>query len=156
MTAADLLALLRARGIRVEVDGQDLLLRPARMVTPDLLEQVRRLKPDLLQLLRRPVPQCQGCGAEVQHHHVRLCQDCTWDEALAERLLRETLRRCAEAYDPAGPPWPPLPDPEPHDRAINAAWEAMDMAALRRALAAYEAAVRRAVEEHRRRREEVA
>jgi hypothetical protein len=51
MTAPELLADLRARGIRVRVVGDRFRLAPLGVLTPELLEVVRQHKPELLRLL---------------------------------------------------------------------------------------------------------
>lgn len=166
MTVYELLAEVRRRGVALRADGGRLLAKPLRALPPELREELARRKHEVLALLRAaPARPCRCCGGRdwwLGPGGAWVCGAChppaseplaraearePWDEALAERLLRETLRRCAEVYDPAGPPWPKLPDLEPFDRTINEAWEQQDMAALRRALADYEAAVREAVEQ---------
>lgn len=125
MSPAALLRELRRRGVHVWVeDGRLRYGAPSGTLTPQL----------------------RAALAAHRDALVRLLEAEPWDEGAAERLLQQTIGRCAEAYERAGPPWPPLPDLEPFDRAINEAWERQDMPALRRALAAYEPAVRGAVQ----------
>lgn len=59
MTAAALVATLRARGVILEPHGNRLRVRPATAVMPEEVEALRRLKPDVLRLLTgdaRPTP----------------------------------------------------------------------------------------------------
>jgi hypothetical protein len=70
MTAPELLADLRARGIRVRVVGDRLRLAPLEVLTPELLEVVRQHKPELLRLLagRHEVSTpaaCSWCGGAL-------------------------------------------------------------------------------------------
>lgn len=64
MTALELLANLRARGVTVEVDGADIMLDPAAKVTEADIAEARRLKADLLGLLTAPAA---GAAAGVDH-----------------------------------------------------------------------------------------
>jgi hypothetical protein len=51
MTAVEILATLARRGVRVEVAGDRLRLRPADRVPPELVDVVRDRKPELLAAL---------------------------------------------------------------------------------------------------------
>lgn len=147
-TAAELLLELRRRGAEIEVDGGRLRIRaPRGVLTGPIRSALEERKDEILRLLspgEDARPRCRSCGAELQHASLDYCLECAWDEARAERMLKATLDRCAEAYERAGPPYPPLPDLEPLHREIDAAFERQDMRALKRALARYEAAVKEA------------
>jgi len=57
MNARDLLAALRADGVRVTSNGDRVTLdAPQGLLTPERLDQVRALKPELLALLAKPKP----------------------------------------------------------------------------------------------------
>ena len=63
MPAADLLARLRALGCVVDVDGGNLAVRPASVLTPELRTEIRERKAGLVLMLStlRPGHPC-GCG----------------------------------------------------------------------------------------------
>lgn len=54
--AGTILESCRAAGLRVERDGDCLVIRPADRVAPELLNAIRAHKPDLLALLDRGAP----------------------------------------------------------------------------------------------------
>jgi hypothetical protein len=80
----ELLAKLRARDVRLEVDGD--LLRydaPKGVLTPDLLAEMVEYKAGLIELLRSgadPSPadtrRCEWCGAETENQHSVKCPSC--------------------------------------------------------------------------------
>ena len=67
MTAAELLAELRRRGVKLTVNGDRLRYEaPRGALTPELLEAMRQHKPELLRLLSRPpIPQDVVAGVEA-------------------------------------------------------------------------------------------
>jgi len=139
-SAPELLLELRRRGAEVEVteDGRLRVRAPKGAISGQLRAALGARKNDLLRLLSRDAPRCQGCGAEVLHRATRFCQDCVWDDVRAERALKSTIDRAAEIYQEAGCPEIGDPDPlAPHERAIDKAFRAQDMPALRKALEAF-------------------
>ena len=84
MTPHELLSKAQARGVSVEADGPDLVLRSEAGVPEELVEEMRRSKADLLRLLiaeqevddyaNDPIA-CRGC-AEVIPGGTTLCVAC--------------------------------------------------------------------------------
>lgn len=52
MTPAELLATVKALGVGVTLDQQDLVLRPKSKLTPDLVDQLREHKGELVEMLK--------------------------------------------------------------------------------------------------------
>jgi hypothetical protein len=52
MSAASLIAHVRSLGITISADGDDLIIRPAAKLTPELRTSLRAAKPELLELLQ--------------------------------------------------------------------------------------------------------
>lgn len=52
MTAEVLVAELEARGVQLEVDGSELVVRPAGAVTPDDVAALRRAKAEVVSIVR--------------------------------------------------------------------------------------------------------
>lgn len=87
-SAIDLLALLRERGVELEVRGDRLRFRPASGVPQELLGRVARLKPELIALLRvdsagpspgASAPQSRGLASEYgdgERPSVHRCPRC--------------------------------------------------------------------------------
>lgn len=87
MTATDVLARLRALGISVAADGDDLVLRPSSKLTPEMLALVRAHKPALLALLMPtgwstaypgliPPGVCLDCGGSAPRDGMHWCAPC--------------------------------------------------------------------------------
>jgi hypothetical protein len=68
MTAAALVATLRARGVILEPRGDRLRVMPASAVTADEVEALRRLKPDVLAILTGGADSPAPCVATVTAH----------------------------------------------------------------------------------------
>lgn len=81
MTAAALVAELRARGVTLEPRGDRLRVMPASAVTPDEVEALRRFKADVLALL--------ASGAEPEPAGRTLWSP--WPEALPGLAARRTI-----------------------------------------------------------------
>jgi len=62
MTAAGLLANLRARGVALRADDGALVVDgPGDVLTPEVLAELRACKPEVLALLTSPGPRCPVC-----------------------------------------------------------------------------------------------
>ena len=64
LTPSGLLLLIRECGLSVRVNGPDLLVTPADMVTPEMRDVLKRRKPELVDTLTHPCPEepCERCG----------------------------------------------------------------------------------------------
>jgi hypothetical protein len=126
MGAAELLQDLHSAGIRVSVDGENLVLRPAGKMQDGLREAVLKAKPELMRLLAHPgatstlnssVPSAQAWSAQdIQRYLARNARLIRWGWAeedaadVAERLTRrdqdetDLRRACVECihYAPRG------------------------------------------------------
>jgi hypothetical protein len=106
MTAAAVLTRLREAGLTVTADADDLVVRPASRLTPELVSLARAYKPELLVLLAPdswttaccaliPPGVCHDCGGPAPRdgmHRCRSCGDCRRDPNL-ELVYRDQRRR---------------------------------------------------------------
>ena len=72
VTARELLAALRSRGVSLETDGRRIRYRPAALVDADTAATIQALKAELVPLLNPEF--CGGCGGRVDA--VRRCYVC--------------------------------------------------------------------------------
>jgi hypothetical protein len=120
MTATDLLATLKARGVHLEAIGDRLRWRPREALTAQEREILVQHKADLLSLLRMP-----------------------WDQVEADALVARVQDRRHQFFGKAG--WPRDSDTRRPlfglaDR-IDESWRDRDLRRLRQAVAAFLAAV---------------
>jgi hypothetical protein len=81
MTACDLLVEAPRRGLTVTLRGDQLAIRPPRLLTPDFADLLRAHKPDLLALLRLPFVMVFSKALEET---IFFCQDEATRAALVE------------------------------------------------------------------------
>jgi hypothetical protein len=91
MSAADLLADLRSRGVELETDGARLRWRPAFLVSGPLAERILSCRAELIGLLSA---RADGGG--------RRCPSCRWPLDAARRCVKCFDRLCAGCGRPTG------------------------------------------------------
>jgi len=97
VTAVELLADLRRRGVAVEVEGPALVLGPADRLTADDVAEAKRLKPALLALLTTPRPEPEAV-TEIRpgpYAACSLCQTWSWSHAVHAGRLIPLCRTCS-------------------------------------------------------------
>lgn len=120
MTAAEVITEVRRRGVVVKVSDGNLHLRPAKALTPELVEELREHKADILQVLEQaehPLScECIDCSAPAPKYAKPI-------ESVGEvlQLARSILN--PDGIDHGPPPPPPAPpgcDPMAHPNTDKA------------------------------------
>ena len=93
---------LRARGIKVEVIGNNLRLTPKSKLTPDLITKVKRYKEELINILQSKPPQepCYACGDYnwwLSIHNIWVCGTC--HPPACRELVKYTVSKDLKCLD---------------------------------------------------------
>ncbi len=100
MTTTELLNTLTARGARLEVDGDSLIVRPRDALTDELRNEIRTRKRDLLRLLSEQHAHIERLKA--QWHEARQRFWASTDDAQTERAWGELLDISDALFDALG------------------------------------------------------
>jgi hypothetical protein len=84
MTALDLLSLARERGLKLEARGENLLVKPNRLLTPSFAGTLREFKPALLPLLETRGKTWVEVYSERLGETIFFCEDDVTKAALVE------------------------------------------------------------------------
>lgn len=100
MTAHELLNSLRADGVRVAANGDNLELNaPRGVLTSERLDQVRALKPELLALLAQPGPSAVPAQPVVDTSFMEMVEDARRFQAVGKPGPWAAFTMDAEALD---------------------------------------------------------
>jgi hypothetical protein len=144
MTAADLLADLRRRGVTLAAAGDRLRWCPREALSGEEREALARHKPELLAILAARVELLPPARPST----TSTPSAAPWDEDDADGLVNAALARRRQVF--GLPDWPADPEAcrqlQPLVAAVDDAWWLKDLAALRKAVAAFLEAVEKCPE----------
>lgn len=100
----DLLLHLQGNGLRIRIDGANLIVGPRELLTDGLRDAIRADKPELLRLpasMVAAINRCCDARGDDSANRAALILDCTVKAALEQRELRDHFNEEAALWERA-------------------------------------------------------